>query len=276
MDSDIEMTSGYAPVESGELYYEVVGEGPSVLFLHAGVADHSMWEPQIEPFSRGHKVITYDLRGFGVSRSEDASFSNSQDMRDLLAHLGVEKATVVGNSRGGRIAVDFALNYPEMTSAVVWICGGLGGMEDEGSEEETEAFGKAEALWEAKDWAALADMEAHIWGNGIGQREDRAPAHVREKLRDMIYSNYTREGAEGQARPLDPPAIERLDEITVPGLLLIGDLDTIATRKGGEILAQGLKDVEVHHFADVAHMVSMEKPEEFNEIVLDFLARHDI
>jgi pimeloyl-ACP methyl ester carboxylesterase len=265
--------SGYVPVEHGELYYETTGEGLAILLLHAGVADHTMWEPQLASFSHSHKVITYDLRGFGVSRSEQASFSNTQDMRDLLTHLGVDKAVIIGNSRGGRIAIDFALAYPQMTSAVVWICGGLGGMDGDATQQEIDWFNNLETIWESKDWATLSDLEAHTWANGIGQSEDRAPAHVRDKVRRMIYSNYTREGAEGEPRPLDPPAIDRLHEITCPLLLIIGDLDTSGTRQSAAILAEKLPNAELVHFPNVAHMVSMEEPDKFNALVLDFLAR---
>src|SRR5690242_927607 len=101
------MKSGYAPVENGELYYEVVGTGPVILLLHAAVADHTMWDPQMEAFSKAHTVVRYDLRGFGLSRTQDTSFSNGQDIHDLLTHLGIDRATLIGNSRGGHFALNF-------------------------------------------------------------------------------------------------------------------------------------------------------------------------
>jgi 3-oxoadipate enol-lactonase len=268
--------TGYAPVESGELYYETVGSGPAILLLHAGVADHTMWEPQIAPFSKGHQAITYDQRGFGKSRTESAPFSNRQDIYDLLAHLGVEKATLVGNSRGGIYALDFALEHPEMVSGIVWVCGGVSGADHDAPQEEVDWFNRLEAIWESKDWSTLSDLEARTWANGVGQPEDRAPAHVRDKVRQWIYDSYTRQDGEPQPRPLDPPAANRLHEITCPVLVIIGDLDTSGTRASADLLAEKLPNAEKVVFHNVAHMVSMEEPERFNRLVLDFLHRHGL
>ncbi len=265
---------GYAPVENGQLYYQTAGEGPAILLLHAGVADHSMWEPQLEPFSQGHQVITYDLRGYGKSRTESAPFSNRQDIYDLLMHLGVDKAILVGNSRGGIIALDFALEHPEMVTAIVWVCGGVSGADHDAPQAEIDWFNNLETRWEAKDWATLSDLEAHTWADGVGQSEDRAPAPVRDRVRQMIYDNYTRQDGEGEPRPLDPPAVGRLDQITCPVFVIIGDLDTSGTRASADLLSEKLPNAETVHFPSVAHMVSMEEPEEFNRLVLDFLSRH--
>jgi pimeloyl-ACP methyl ester carboxylesterase len=268
--------TGYAPVENGELYYEVTGEGPAVLLIHAGVADHRMWEPQIEPFSREHKVIVYDTRGFGLSRSEDATYSNRQDIRDLLRHLGVEKAVLVGNSRGGTFAIDTALEYPEIVSGVVWVCGGISGFNNEPTEAEMAWFDKMEPLEEAKDWAALTDMEVQFWGNGVGQPEDRASADVREKMLTMIYETYAQEKIEGKPRPMDQPAADRLGEIRVPVLVIVGDLDTRGVQLSSDKLASEVPSARKTVFHNVAHMASMEKPDDFNRLVLDFLAEYKI
>ncbi len=209
--------SGYAPVENGELYYEVTGEGPALLLMHAGVADHTMWEPQLEPFSRSHTVITYDTRGFGISRTTNGSFSNRQDVRDLLNHLGIDRATLMGNSRAGQIALDTALNIRKSSPAVVWICGGISGFETEPTQAEVDVFNKMQALERAHELEALLDLEADYWVNGPGQPAGRAPADVRAKVRDMIYRNNTRQDGEGEPRTLQPPAVGRLSELRHAG-----------------------------------------------------------
>src|SRR4030042_4061059 len=108
-----QLVSGSAPVHKGELYYEVAGSGHPVLFIHAGVADCSMWEDQFNLFSQSYRVIRYDTRGFGKSRTETTEFSNRQDILDLFKHLGVERACVIGISRGGQIAIDFTLEHTD-------------------------------------------------------------------------------------------------------------------------------------------------------------------
>ncbi len=268
--------SGYAPVENGELYYEVTGEGPVLLLIHAGVADHTMWELQLGPLSRSHTVITYDTRGFGISRTKNASFSNRQDVRDLLNHLGVDKASLIGNSRAGQIAIDTALEYPEISSAVVWICGGISGFETEPPQAEMDVFNKMEALEGAHEWEALADLQADFWVNGPGQPAGRAPAHVRSKVRDMIYRNNTRQDGAGEPRILQPPAAGRLSDLRMPVLVVIGDLDEAAAQEGADLLAAKAPNARKVVFHNVAHMVSMEKPDEFNDLVLNFLSENDL
>src|SRR5437763_1678419 len=102
-----QLSSGYAPVENGELFYEVAGRGHPLLLIHAGVADRRMWDDQFAAFAGRFRVIRYDTRGYGLSRTEPTAFSNRQDVADLLRHVGVERTHIIGVSRGGQIAVDF-------------------------------------------------------------------------------------------------------------------------------------------------------------------------
>ncbi len=104
--------NGYVPVRNGELYYEVEGAGHPLVLIHAGVADHTMWDAQAPVFARRFRVIRYDTRGYGRSRTQDTEYSERQDLLDLLDHLGVPAAHVVGISRGGMIAIDFTLEHP--------------------------------------------------------------------------------------------------------------------------------------------------------------------
>src|SRR5690349_8638123 len=114
MTTDTQTTRDYLPVEGGQLYYEVTGAGHPLVLIHAGVADLRQWDEQVAAFAPHYRVIRYDTRGFGKTRTEPVAFSNRQDLYELLTHLGVEKAYLIGNSRGGQIAFDFTLEHPEM------------------------------------------------------------------------------------------------------------------------------------------------------------------
>ena len=94
-------TTGYVDVPGGRLYYEVAGQGQPILFNHADVSDHSMWDEQVAAFAPNYRVITYDKRGFGKTTSEDGAYSPREDIVALLAHLGVARSFVVGLSNGG-------------------------------------------------------------------------------------------------------------------------------------------------------------------------------
>jgi 3-oxoadipate enol-lactonase len=275
MANTMKADSGYAPVKGGALYYEVAGQGPAVLLIHAGVADHRMWDAQFELFAGQFRVIRYDQRGYGRSRTEQGRFSSRQDVIDLLEHLGVAAAAVVGISRGGALAVDFAVEQPERVTALVPVAAGLSGFEPPPGEEDadlTRAFEAMDAAWEAGDMARLTELEVAMWADGPGQPEGRAPAAVREKVRQMCLANYARPDPEPEEVKLDPPAAGRLGEIRVPALIIHGDLDTPHTALMAEAMERGIPNARRVLFRGVAHMVPMEAPQEFNRIVLDFLA----
>ncbi len=79
-----------------------------MLFVHAGVATRAMWDPQFDDLAADHFVIRYDTRGYGESRGEDEEFADRHDVLAVLDAVGVDRATVIGASRGGRIALDAA------------------------------------------------------------------------------------------------------------------------------------------------------------------------
>ncbi len=265
--------TGFVAVEGGRLYYEVAGTGPALVLVHAGVADCRMWDEQFEVFAERSRVIRYDARGFGKTTSENVSFSNRQDIVDLLRHLGVERTAILGLSRGGQIALDFTLEHPEMVRALIPVAGAVSGYQDQPTEAEMQTFTEYERLEEQKDYEALTDLAVRVWGDGPGQPEGRAAASVRERLREMIAKNYRTHHEELQPRVLEPPAVGRLGDVRVPTLVLWGDLDYSGVVTAMKMLAQGISGAQQVIFPGVAHMVNMEEPERFNTVVLDFLER---
>lgn len=271
-----ETIHGFVKVDHGELYYEVTGNGPAVLLIHAGVADCSMWHAQIEPFTEHFQVIRYDARGFGRSRTENTTYSNRQDIQDLLDYLEVEKTAVIGISRGGQIAIDYTIEHPGRVWALVTVAAGVSGYEHQphGSEKskvEYEMFTMMEELWEKKDLEALTELEVRMWGDGPGQPIGRAVQNVREELFRMIRSNDARIDGEATPQPLEPPAFNRLNEIKIPTLVMVGDLDTTGALAMADALAQNIHGARKVIFNNVAHMIPMEQPALFNQEVLSFL-----
>lgn len=267
----LQSESSFVPVEGGQLYYEVSGAGFPLVLIHAGVADSRMWDEQVAEFSRFYRVIRYDTRGFGLTRTEAVSFSNRQDLADLLDHLGVDRAYVLGLSRGGQIAIDFTLEFPDRVAALIPVAAGLGGYEGEMTEQELRQSAEIEALGEKRDFVALAEQEVRYWCDGPGQPVGRCNTDVRERVRAMILNNYTTQTVEPQARPLDPPAASRLADIHVPTLVIVGDLDESVILGMADQMVQGVQGAHKVVFPGVAHMVNLEQPAEFNRVVLEFL-----
>ena len=268
--------TGFAPVHNGQLYYEVAGSGKPVLLIHAGVADHTMWDSQFRLFSRQYRVIRYDARGYGKSVTQTTEFSNRQDILDLFNHLGVEKAAVIGISRGGQIAIDFTLENPGRVYALVTVAAGIGGFEytsdeSEASKREFELFSHMDELFEKAAYDELADLEAHAWADGPSQPYGRAPSHIHDYIHQIVRTNYTRPDGKPTAIPLEPPAFNRLGEIHVPTLVLIGEYDELVTIAMADALEKRIPGARKVAFPGTAHMIPLELPDAFNHAVLNFL-----
>jgi pimeloyl-ACP methyl ester carboxylesterase len=262
---------GRIAVPGGHLWAQWAGEGSGVLLAHAGIADARMWDPQWEALAARHRVVRYDLRGFGRSEVEHVTFSNRADMVAVLDAAGLERAVLVGCSRAGQIVVDTALEFPDRVAGIAWVCGGLGGSDAPSTPEEEALFERAEALEAAKDWAAAADLDVAMWVDGFGQPPGRAPEPVRELVRRMAYETYAQEKVYGDPVPLDPPAAARLGELRGPLLALVGRYDESATHANADRLVAavpGARRLDV----DTAHLPNLERPAWFTETLLAFLA----
>src|ERR1700756_3460854 len=130
------LTTGYAEVDNGLLYYETAGKGPALVLIHAGFLDSRMWDDQFELFSKTHKVIRYDVRGFGKSDKATSKFSNYSDLHTLLEYLRVESASLIGCSMGGRIALDFAVEHPNEVQSLILVSPAVSGYKPSDPEEE--------------------------------------------------------------------------------------------------------------------------------------------
>jgi 3-oxoadipate enol-lactonase len=263
--------SGLLETNGARIAYDVEGNGEPVVLIHAGIANRSQWDAQVEALKDAYRVIRYDTRGFGETETDAVAFSNRADIAALLDHLGERSAHVVGMSRSGSIALDFSIEFPERVRSLVVAAGGVSGFSSNGTPDET--FAESERMWEAKDWERLADWEADFWVDGPGQRRGRADAAIRAKVHDWILTNYRAEKEEGQPIVLDPPANERLGELRAPLLVMLGTLDETGTSDAMRHLAASVPGARLEEF-ESAHMINLEQPERFNRVLREFLDGH--
>jgi pimeloyl-ACP methyl ester carboxylesterase len=263
----------YLTVPGGRLYYEVDGDpnAPALTLIHAGVANLRMWDDQVPALASRYRVIRYDTRGFGRTETDDVSFSNRADLAALLDHLGVQRTHLLGLSRGGTIALDFTLEHPERVASLILVGSTPSGFDFE-SEAMAPVWQRSEDLEKAADWDALIELEVDVWLEGPGQLRGRTGADVREKLTRWGHENYSEGRQWGQPRPLDPPAAGRLAEVRVPVLVAWGDIDEEGVQFGGSHLADGISGARRRVFPGVAHMVNLERPTEFQEMLAEFVA----
>jgi 3-oxoadipate enol-lactonase len=263
--------SGYVEIEGGRLYYEDLGRGDPVVLIHGGFLDRRMWDPQFEVFARRFRVIRYDVRGHGLSPTDSVTFADHEDLRRLLDALEIPTATIVGLSMGGQIAVDFALSNPGRVSALVLAGPGLSGypFDDEQitaySRDLTEAF-------ESGGFAAAIEVFARYWCDGPHREAADVDPEVRRKVMEMLEGSQQRWEHWGLARQLEPPAMGRLSELEVPTLVVLGDLDMDAVHEVVDLIAEKVPGARKAVIPGAAHMVSLERPAEFNELVVEFLS----
>jgi 3-oxoadipate enol-lactonase len=258
------------------VWFDVHGEGPAVVLVHAGVADSRMWEPQLRTFPASHRVVRVDLPGFGESPFETDVVSYRGAIREALDGAGVERAALVGTSLGGRSALELALDSPERVSALVLVGPGL---DDHDWSEQVEAFGaEEEAALQRGDLDAAVTANLRLWLAGPRRDLDAVDPQVRELVAEMQRQAFrlSKGHDDLQADRLDPPASARLAEVQVPTLVLTGDEDVDDIHAIAERLQREISGAERATISDAAHLPSLERPDEFDRIVLAFLGKHGV
>ncbi|HEX8599201.1 MAG TPA: alpha/beta fold hydrolase [Chloroflexia bacterium] len=266
-------TNGYIELPDGRIYYETAGEGETLVLVHAGFVDSRMWDDQWDEFTRAYRVIRFDMRGYGRSSPPDEPVSNRRDLLSVLEHLGVERAHFLGCSLGGGTVLDFALERPEMVLSLTLVCATPGGFELQG-EPPPHLFEMIAALQEG-DLERGSELQIRIWVDGMFRQPEQVDQAVRQRAAEMNRISiengmWAKAGPPPDAR-LEPPAVERLDEIRVPTLLIVGALDHPEILRGVDLLATEIEGARKVVLPDSAHLPNMERPEEFNRAVLGFL-----
>ena len=271
--------TGTAEINGTTLYYEIAGAGHPFILLHGHLLDRRSWDDQFDAFAEHYRVIRYDQRGFGDSGliTNGKSYSDRADLYALMQFLGIESAYLMGVSGGGTLAIDFTLEHPEMVDALIPVTAGLSGFrpsEDMMSRypEVARLYTSLNEAFEKHDIAQAVEISLQVWTDGPGRLPGQAAPEVRERVREMTTRNWERPDDEAQSEtppiPLEPPAIGRLSEIGVPTLVILGEWDAPSPLDQLAAEIPGAKKVVM---AETAHHPFMEKPAEFNKIVLDFL-----
>ena len=259
-------------VPGGRLAIEDEGAGPPIVLVHSAIVNRRSWDALTPLLVRaGYRVIRYDMRGFGESTTDAVEFSPRADLLAVLDGRGVDNAVVVGNSWGAMTALEAVIESPDRFVAMVWLGGGVGGF-DAGKTPEEEALMDAEGKAEEDgDPDLAAELDTQIWADGVGQPPTRAP-RVREAVQRMDRELLEPGREFGTPKHPDRRANDRLDDLAVPVLAIIGELDTSGTRAAARRLADGAPNVRLESWPDVAHMIAMEAPDRVAAVLTEFLA----
>ncbi|MEM7342669.1 MAG: alpha/beta hydrolase [Chloroflexota bacterium] len=272
MSKQYHTQSGLAEINGANLYYDVQGSGPPLLLLHAGIADSRMWDAQMDAFSASYQVIRFDMRGFGQSNMPSGTFSNADDVKEILDFLGVKAAYVLGISFGGLVAVDFALTHPGYVKGLILGAPSVSGAKP--SDRIKQFWDEEDTALENGDLEGATELNLRLWVDGPHRQPDQVDTALRTKMHTMQMEIFQKDIPDDiEEIDLDPPALERLGDINIPVQLIVGDLDLDEKIILVDKLAAELTISHKVVMPGVAHMLNMENPELFNHTVLDFLAK---
>lgn len=256
-------------LNGARIHYERSGAGFPVLLIHAGIADSRMWEPQASAFAKRFDMIRPDLRGFGDTALPPAPYSGIDDLVALLDHLQIDRAHVIGCSMGGTLAIDLALEHPKRVERLVLVAAGVSGSNLGAA--DAALFTEIEEADKAGDMDTVNRAEVRLWVDGPRRREGSAPNAVRELVLDMNGRSLHTDWSSAESRPIARPAITRLGEIAVPTLVIVGAEDLPHCLANADLITSKIAGSRKVIIQDAAHLPSLERPAEFNRIVLEFL-----
>ena len=261
----------FAEADRVRLAYDLSGDGPPVVLLHAGIVDRRMWDDVVPMLADSFRVLRYDARGFGESsRAPSAPFARWDDLFAVMDAAGIQQAHLVGVSQGAETALDAALTAPERVDHLVMSGTGLRGWE---FRDELNARWQAEVdAWERGDLDGCAEESMRTWFDGPSRSPADVDPSARQRAWEMQRLAIDLENDDAEARGPQPPSIERLAEISAPTLVAVGELDQPDMLDTGRKLAAEIPGARYELLPGVAHLPPMEQPDAVARLVRDFLA----
>src|SRR5262245_15397965 len=231
-----------------------------------------MWEPQWPKYAERFRVVRYDMRGFGQSPAAVGTFSLTGDLVELLDGLALEPAALIGVSLGGSVAMEATIARPDLVSALVLVAPGLRGYEM--SDETKAGWEEEETALERGDVDEAVEINLRMWVDGPQRSPEEVDPELRQQVGEMqrrAIEVWQEAGEEGEHQPLVEDWGERLAKIAVPTLVIVDELDRPEMHDIAGRLESEIPNVRRETIVGTAHAPSMERPEEFDRLVLEFL-----
>jgi 3-oxoadipate enol-lactonase len=255
------------------LSHELAGSGAPVVFLHEGIADSRMWDPQWTSFAQRYRLVRCDLAGFGRTPIERVPLTHARDVAELLGELRTARAGLIGCSLGGRVALELAVAHPELVRALV-LCGA--GLPDFEWSDAVRTYGAAEDEAVARgDLDAATELNMRMWVDGPRRSPEDVDPGVRAAMAEMQRHALELQGprwSELDEDLLVPDVAARLGEVRAPTLVLVGEEDVEDMHRIADTLAASIPDARRATIPGAAHVPNLEQPAAFDALVLEFLA----
>jgi len=271
--------AGWVTVDRGRLYCETQGRGDPVVLLHGGFGDRRMWDDQFGPLADTFRVARYDHRGFGNSEPPQARYSPVDDLARVLDHLGIERAHLVGNSMGGRIAIETALVAPHQVDRLVLLAPSMA------FRRFRHAVPLVKLLAPEMGAVPIPLLHAQI-EQGVRllfSRPARIHSHWYEAAADEFVRVFRtprgRVALFSAARQIylekpfgDGGFWPRLGRLARPALFVWGERDRLVPSGFSRHVRKALPDARQVILEDCGHVPQFEHPETTHTLVRDFLA----
>lgn len=260
----------YLSVSGATIYFDSKGSGPHLLLIHAGIADSRMWDYEFHSLSQQFQVTRFDLPGFGQSSFTGGAFSYTMIINELLDHLKIKQTYIFAASFGGRIALDFVTENPERCLCLALESSAID--EWNFSEALQQYDEKEEQLLTAKSFDQVAELNYRTWILRDRRPEAIAP-QIKERIREMQMTALTKPEPARPIEKMSPiqPLSARLDQLKLPVLIMIGDLDVADFQDISTFLYQKISHAKKVGIPNVAHLANLEAPELVASLVIDFL-----
>jgi 3-oxoadipate enol-lactonase len=254
-----------ADVSGGQLFYETAGSGPqAIVLLHDGLIDSSGFDEMWPILRKDFRVVRYDRRGYGKSPVAKGPYSQTEDLAAVIAAARLERFTLVGFSAGGGIALDYALDHPQVVDRLVLVGSGANGQPESATAKRRDNRNFGPILLGA-DQAVAANWVKDPWYIRPGDEGAKAKALAILKANPQNIRHL----------PVDPAlpgpsAIPRLPGLAVPTLFIVGDHDfpdVQANAEAAESLIPNARRVVV---PDAGHALQLERPLQTAELIRDF------
>lgn len=261
----------FIQVDDSQVYYEVQGQGTPLLLLHDGLLDSTCWDFQFAPLAQTHRVIRYDRQAYGRSGIPTLPFSILETAKTLLDHLRIDQAILLGGSIGGTIALHFALTYPQMVQKLIIVGSHVSGLAWSPAFQQrmNDVFLPLHEEGNLPEKAARAAEDPYL----MAPENTAAREWLRQKLRanpgcllghgQLMKSNLIR------FAPF--VAWGKLHEIQAPSLILVGEADAPDILTHTAAMQTGIPNARRVIIPQAGHLCYLEKPAEFNQLVLQFL-----
>lgn len=253
----------FVEVDGVSIAYEEAGSGEPVIFIHGLWVDRRCWLHQKKHFSRSFRVLLYDLRGHGESSKPSKQYSvwtHGEDLYRLMQRLGITKASLVGHSMGGMVACVVAVKHPEVVRRLVLA--------------DTMCNVIPEAVAERVAWVKKMSMEEIgllIARRGIKIAGEEAISLVVDMVKEQTPEVYVRNALATSGFNI----CGELKKMEKPTLIIVGEKDEATPIWMAETLHGLIPNSELYVVKGAGHITCLDKPEEFNKVVMDFLSEKE-